>query len=84
MGLILAESLSIGAAGGLIGLSLAKLFIWKLPQWSAFVRGLPTFGLHWQVTSQGATIALVLGLLAGLMPALAAYRSRIAEMLRQV
>jgi putative ABC transport system permease protein len=84
MGLILAEALSIGVAGGLIGLSLSALLIWKLPSVNAFVRGLPTFGLHWQVTTQGVSIALLLGLLAGLMPALAAYRSRIAEMLRQV
>jgi putative ABC transport system permease protein len=84
MGLILAESLSIGAMGGFIGLSLSAYLLWKLPQWSAFIRSLPTFGLHWQVTAQGVSIALLLGLVAGLMPAFAAYRSRIAEMLRQV
>jgi putative ABC transport system permease protein len=86
MGLILAEALSIGALGGLIGLGLSVLMIWMLPQapgLGPIIRGFPSFGLHWQVTTQGLAIALFLGLAAGVVPALVAYRSRIAEMLRQ-
>jgi putative ABC transport system permease protein len=87
MGLILGEALLIAGLGGGIGLGLSALIIRALPNVpsiGAFIRGFPSFGLHWSVTSQGLGIALVLGLAAGLLPALAAYRSRIVDMLRQV
>jgi len=87
LGLILAEAFTIGALGGAIGLGLSVLIIramTKVPGLSGFINGFPNFGLHWSVSSQGLAIALFLGLLAGLMPAVAAYRARITEMLRQV
>jgi putative ABC transport system permease protein len=87
MGLILGEALVIGALGGGIGLGLSAVIINALPNMpgvGAFIRGFPNFGLHWQVTSQGVGMALALGLVAGLLPALGAYRSRIADTLRQV
>jgi putative ABC transport system permease protein len=87
MGLILGEALLIAGLGGGIGLGLSALIIRALPDVpsiGAFIRGFPSFGLHWSVTSQGLGIALVLGLAAGFLPALAAYRSRIVDMLRQV
>ncbi len=87
MGLILGEALLIAGLGGGIGLGLSALIIRALPNVpsiGAFIRGFPSFGLHWSVTSQGLGIALVLGLAAGFLPALAAYRSRIVDMLRQV
>jgi putative ABC transport system permease protein len=85
MGLILAEALAIGALGGGIGLGLGALIISSLRRSvavGAFLNGLPNFGLHWAVGGQGLAMALVIGLLAGLLPALAAYRARITDMLR--
>jgi putative ABC transport system permease protein len=87
LGLILAEALAIGVLGGAIGLGLSVVIIramTKVPGVSGFINGFPNFGLHWSVSSQGLAIALFLGLAAGLMPALSAYRARITEMLRQV
>ena len=87
MGLILAEALTIGALGGGIGLGLSVVIMrvmTRVPAIGGFINGFPNFGPHWSVSGQGLGIALFLGLAAGLMPALAAYRSRITEMLRQV
>ncbi len=87
LGLILAEAFTIGALGGAIGLGLSLVIIramTKVPGVGGFINGFPNFGLHWSVSSQGLAIALFLGLAAGLMPALSAYRARITEMLRQV
>jgi len=86
MGLILAEALAIGVLGGGLGLGLAAVLISVLPNVPAvggMIRGFPTFGLHWQVTSMAVSVALFLGLAAGFLPALGAYRSRIVDMLRQ-
>ena len=86
MGLVLAEAVAIGAFGGALGLGLSALMIEtlpRLPSIGAFIRGLPTFGLHWAVSSQGLGIAVLVALVAGLLPALAAYRARIVDMLRQ-
>jgi putative ABC transport system permease protein len=87
MGLILTEAAAIGALGGLIGFALSALSIRalpKIPGIGGFFNGLPGFGLHWSVSSQGLGMALLLGLAAGFAPALNAYRSKIADMLRQV
>jgi putative ABC transport system permease protein len=87
MGLVLAEALAIGAVGGALGLGLSALIISSLRRAAslgAFLNGFPSFHLQWSVSSQGLAIALGLGLLAGLVPALGAYRARITDMLRQV
>jgi putative ABC transport system permease protein len=86
MGLILGEAVLIAALGGAIGLGLSALIINALPNVPSIgpmVRGFPNFGLHMGVASLSLTIALLLGLAAGFMPALGAYRSRIVDMLRQ-
>jgi putative ABC transport system permease protein len=87
LGLILSEALAIGVLGGGLGLLLSVVIIramTKVPGVGGFINGFPNFGLHWSVSGQGLAIALFLGLAAGLMPALSAYRARITEMLRQV
>jgi putative ABC transport system permease protein len=86
MGLILTEALAIGAIGGGLGLGLSVMAIGamtKVPGISGFINGFPNFGLHLGVGSQGLGIALFIGVAAGFVPALAAYRARITEMLRQ-
>jgi putative ABC transport system permease protein len=87
MGLILGEALAIGAIGGALGLSLSALVLGavrRAPTLGGFFNGFPDFGLHLGVSSQGLLTALLLSLAAGFVPALAAYRARITEMLRQV
>ncbi len=87
MALILGESLAIGALGGGLGIFFSQGAISALPRVPLIgdaVRGFPGLGLSPKVAATGFSIALVLGFLAGLVPALLAYRARITEMLRSV
>lgn len=87
MTLILVEALFIGALGGALGIFLSRGMIHALPDIPMIgdaVRSFPNLGLSWQVGSIGLTLALVIGLAAGFVPAFLAYRARIAETLRQV
>src|SRR5208337_1942322 len=87
MALILAEALLLGLMGGAIGLGLASLVIHALPNAPVIgdvVRQFPGLGLSPKIVSYGLGVALLLGLLAGLFPAMMAYRARITEVLRQV
>lgn len=85
MMLILLEALSIGAIGGGLGVFLSRWAIRILPNVPMIgdaVRQFPDFGLSARVAAMGFGIALLLGLLAGLVPAVLSYRARITEMLR--
>jgi putative ABC transport system permease protein len=87
MGLILVEALLLGAIGGAIGLGLAGVVIHVLPDMPFIgdvVRQFPGLGLSPKIVSYGLGVALLLGLLAGFIPAMMAYRARITEVLRQV
>jgi putative ABC transport system permease protein len=87
MALILIEALLLGAMGGAVGLLLAGGAIHALPNVPFIgdvVRQFPGLGLSPKIVSYGMGAALLLGLLAGLVPALLAYRARITEVLRQV
>ncbi len=88
MALILIEALLLGAIGGVLGLGFASLMIRALPSIpfgvGDVVRQFPGLGLSPKIVSYGLGVALGLGLLAGLIPALLAYRARITEVLRQV
>jgi ABC-type lipoprotein release transport system permease subunit len=48
------------------------------------VRAFPDFGLQPRIVALGISGALLLGLLAGFVPATLAYRAKITDMLRQV
>ena len=85
--LVLGESLALGALGGAVGIALGAGMIKALPSLPMIgdaVRQYPNLGLSPQIAALGFGISLFLGLAAGLLPALSAYRSRITEMLRTV
>ncbi len=88
MSLVLVEALLLGIMGGALGLFLAYGAIMALPNIpfgvGDVVRQFPGLGLSPKIVSYGLGTALLLGLLAGLVPALLAYRARITEVLRQV
>jgi putative ABC transport system permease protein len=87
MALILSEALLLGAIGGLIGIGISRLGLWGLsnaPFIGDVLRGFPGLGISAQVVAFGLGIALLIGLMAGFIPAMLAYRSRITDALRQV
>ena len=86
MTLILSEALWLGLMGGLLGILIARGIIALLvnvPFLGDVLRSFPNLGLSPGIAALGVGIALALGLLAGFVPALMAYRSRITEALRQ-
>jgi len=88
MALILVEALLLGVMGGALGLCFAYGAIMALPNIpfgvGDVVRQFPGLGLSPKIVTYGLGTALLLGLLAGFVPALLAYRARITEVLRQV
>jgi ABC-type antimicrobial peptide transport system permease subunit len=56
----------------------------NVPFLGDILRGFPGLGLSPQIASLGIGMALLLGLLAGFIPSILAYRARITEALRQV
>ena len=79
--MVLSESLVIAAVGGALGLGLAKLFTMRGDPTGGM---LPVFHLSSGDMVLGATIALVVGLVAGSIPALTAMNLRIVDALRRV
>ena len=79
--LVIAESLLVAALGGAVGISLAKLFT---------LGGDPTHGmlasfyLPPEGIVAGAALALAVGLIAGLLPAVTAMRLQVVEALRRL
>jgi putative ABC transport system permease protein len=87
MGLILGESLVLGALGGTVGILLGRATIKALPKLPFIgdaVRGFPNLGMSLSIGSLGMGVALFLGLAAGFVPAFLAYRARVTELLRQI
>ncbi|MGH7326693.1 MAG: ABC transporter permease [Candidatus Rokuibacteriota bacterium] len=81
LALVIVEAVVVATVGGGIGLGLAKLFT---------LRGDPTGGLlpFFYLTPEaivtGGTLAMAVGLLAGLLPAVSAMRLRVVDALRRV
>ena len=81
LALVIVETMAVAAVGGGLGLGLAKLFT---------LRGDPTGGLmpFFYVSPQsivsGFGLALVVGLAAGILPALSASRLRVVDALRRI
>ena len=79
--LVMAETMVLAAVGGGIGLLLAKLFTLRGDP----TRGLlPFFYLPPQAIVLGFALAVAVGLMAGVLPALSAMRLRVVDALRRV
>lgn len=77
LNLVLIESVLLALAGGLIGLGLAAVSIKPIPNF------LPSLFLPVEALGTGALAVVILGLIAGAIPAVQAMRLRIAEALRR-
>lgn len=79
--LVLAESLVIAALGGGLGLGLVKLFTLRGDP----TRGLlPYFYLPLKAMLSGLALAIAVGVVSGLLPALSAMRLRVVDAMRRV
>jgi putative ABC transport system permease protein len=79
--LVLAESLLVAAVGGGLGLVLAKLFTLGGDPTHGL---LPYFYLPPAAMVTGVAVALTVGIIAGILPALSAMRLRVVDALRRV
>jgi putative ABC transport system permease protein len=79
--LVLGESLMIAAIGGAIGLALCKLMTLGGDPTHGF---LPFFYLPGPMILLGFSVALAVGVLAGILPATSAMRLRVVDALRRV
>jgi putative ABC transport system permease protein len=79
--LVLAEAALIAAVGGGAGIFLAKLFTLGGDPTGGF---LPSFYLPRSAVVAGAVIALAVGLMAGLIPALTAMRLEVVQAIRRL
>lgn len=89
MGFIAGEALLLGVLGGALGVLGSQgllTVLMKVPATSQLLAGigLSTLSLKPAVAATGFAVAVVLGLLAGFVPALGAYRARITDILRTV
>lgn len=81
--LIVAESVLLSIAGGLFGV-VAGLLLLYWSEMSIAAEGVTiAFRPHWSIAAQGAAVSLVVGMLAGLVPAWQAARGEIVPALRQ-
>jgi putative ABC transport system permease protein len=71
----------IAAVGGALGLGLAKLFTLRGDPTGGL---LPFFYLPPDAIALGVGLALLVGVLAGILPALAASRLRVVDALRRI
>jgi putative ABC transport system permease protein len=85
--LVLGEALTLGVIGGALGVGLAKLLVSNLasiPGLGAALGSFPNIVLSPTVAALTFVAGAALGLSAGLVPAVSAFRSNITSMLRQV
>jgi putative ABC transport system permease protein len=80
---VLGESLAIAVLGGLVGLSFGWLIVAALGQ-AGFIRTyFPLFFIPGRDLIIGALLAIALGFVAGILPAIQAMRLRLADALRR-
>jgi len=79
---VLAESLAIALIGGLLGLAVALAFV---PVVARMLNGmLPVLILSPAILGAGLLVAVIVGLVSGLLPGLGAMRLRVVNALRRV
>ena len=86
MSLVLVEALGLGLLGGALGVLLAQLLVSNLadlPFMGLVLGNFPGLAVSPGVAALTFTVAVVLGVGAGFVPAMGAYRARITDMLRQ-
>lgn len=81
MAMVLGESVLVTVFGAVLGLGLAWLLVGGL--YAVLARFMPAFQLTAQSVVLGLALALVLGALAGIWPALQAMRLRVVDALRR-
>lgn len=87
LGLVLGEGAVLGAFGAITGLILGRSLVNVLPNVPVIgdlVRDFPKMNIPPAIAAAGIGIGVSLGLVAGLFPAILAYRARITELLRHV
>lgn len=80
-GLVLAEAAIVTLVGGVLGILGARLFFDATRPLERF---LPGFSVSWPTIATGVLIALAIGILAGLVPALQSARLSVVQALRRV
>ena len=86
MSLVLTEAVALGVLGGGLGVLMAEglvAYLSKLPFMGLVLGQFPGLSVSPFVATLTFSIAVALGIAAGLIPAVGAYRSRITDMLRQ-
>jgi putative ABC transport system permease protein len=89
MGFVVGEALLLGILGGTLGVVGSQSLLYGIshaPAVADILAGIGLTGLELKpaVATLGFFIAVVLGLVAGLVPALSAYRAKITDILRTV
>jgi putative ABC transport system permease protein len=87
LGLILGEALMLGFLGGTTGLLLgygAIKSLTSVPMLGGVLGAYPNLGLTPVVAAEAMALAVVLGVVAGFVPAFTAYRSKVTDQLRTV
>lgn len=83
LGVVLTESLVITVLGGLAGLLLGWLLVTGMGQASFIKQFFPIFFIPGRDMIIGVSLTLVLGFVAGILPAIQAQRLRLADALRR-
>lgn len=81
LALVMAESMLVAAIGGIVGIGLAKLFTLGGDPTQGM---LASFYLPPEGIAAGAAVAMTVGLLAGIIPAVGAQRLQVVEALRRL
>jgi ABC-type antimicrobial peptide transport system permease subunit len=85
MGLVVAEAVLLGVLGGAVGLIATGVLFWTINHaTSQTFLGFSGIELPFRVALLGFTVALLIGLGAGFLPAWGAYRAKVTDMLRAV
>jgi putative ABC transport system permease protein len=83
LGVVLGESLAITVLGGILGLLFGWLMVTALGQASFIRQFFPIFFILPRDLIIGAVLAIALGFVAGILPAIQAMRLRLADALRR-